>query len=74
MNVPCITLRDNTERAETIHLGTNELVGAKPEKLKPFLDKIMKGEWKQYQGIPLLDGKTSERIVAKIVELYTNKN
>ncbi len=70
MNVPCVTLRDNTERAETIHLGTNELVGTDPGKLKPYLDKIMKGEWKQYQGIPLWDGKTSERIVHKIVEIY----
>ncbi|GAB3224350.1 UDP-N-acetylglucosamine 2-epimerase (non-hydrolyzing) [Algoriphagus aestuariicola] len=70
MNVPCVTLRDNTERAETIHLGTNELVGTDPGKLKPYLDKIMKGEWKQYQGIPLWDGKTSERIVSKIVEAY----
>lgn len=70
MNVPCVTLRDNTERAETIHLGTNELVGTDPKKLKPYLEKIMKGEWKQYQGIPLWDGKTSERIVSKIIDVY----
>lgn len=70
MNIPCITLRDNTERAETIHLGTNELVGTDPKKLKPFLEKIMKGEWKQYQGIPLWDGKTAERIVDILVNSY----
>lgn len=70
MNIPCITLRDNTERAETIHLGTNELVGTDPKKLKPYLDKIMKGEWKQYQGIPLWDGKTAERIVDILVNSY----
>lgn len=70
MNVPCITLRDNTERAETIHLGTNELVGTDPKKLKPYLAKIMKGEWKQYQGIPLWDGKTAERIVAILQSKY----
>jgi UDP-N-acetylglucosamine 2-epimerase (non-hydrolysing) len=70
MNVPCITLRDNTERAETIHLGTNELVGADPNKLKPYLEKIMQGEWKQYQGIPLWDGKTAERIVEILIKNY----
>lgn len=71
MNVPCVTLRDNTERAETIHLGTNELVGTDPAKLKPYLDKIMKGEWKQYQGIPLWDGKTAERIVDILTRSYS---
>ncbi|MDX5337409.1 MAG: UDP-N-acetylglucosamine 2-epimerase (non-hydrolyzing) [Cyclobacteriaceae bacterium] len=70
MNVPCVTLRDNTERAETIHFGTNELVGTDPKKLKPYLDKIMAGEWKQYQGIPLWDGKTAERIVTILIEQY----
>ncbi|WP_407640585.1 non-hydrolyzing UDP-N-acetylglucosamine 2-epimerase [Algoriphagus boritolerans] len=71
MNVPCVTLRDNTERAETIHLGTNELVGTDPKKLKPYLDKIMKGEWKKYQGIPLWDGKTAERIVTILIQTYS---
>ncbi len=70
MNVPCVTLRDNTERAETIHLGTNELVGTDPKKLKPYLEKIMAGTWKQYQGIPLWDGKTAERIVDILIETY----
>lgn len=73
MNVPCLTLRDNTEREETIHLGTNELVGTDPSKLKPYLKKIMQNDWKQYQGIPLWDGKTAERIVAILLQLYTSK-
>ncbi len=72
MNIPCITLRDNTERAETIHLGTNELVGTDPKKLKPYLEKIMTGNWKQYQGIPMWDGKTAERIVTILVDTYSN--
>ncbi len=70
MNVPCMTLRDNTERAETIHLGTNELVGTDPKKLAPYLENLMKGNWKQYQGIPLWDGKTAQRIVDKIIDIY----
>jgi UDP-N-acetylglucosamine 2-epimerase (non-hydrolysing) len=70
MNVPCITLRDNTERPETIELGTNELVGTDPKNLLPYLEKLMNNQWKQYQGIPLWDGKTAERIVDKIIKIY----
>lgn len=70
MNVPCLTLRDNTERAETIHLGTNELVGTNPQNLAPYLEKLIRGEWKSYKGIPLWDGKTAVRIVDKIMEIY----
>ena len=69
MNVPCMTLRDNTERPETITLGTNELVGTNPEALKPYLDKLFEGEWKTYQTIPLWDGKTAKRIVSHILDL-----
>ncbi|GAA0879277.1 UDP-N-acetylglucosamine 2-epimerase (non-hydrolyzing) [Algoriphagus jejuensis] len=71
MNVPCLTLRDNTERPETVNLGTNVLVGTDPKKLKPYLDKIMKGDWKKYQGIPLWDGKTAKRIVDILVKSYS---
>ena len=40
MGIPCITLRDNTERPETITIGTNELIGTKPEAIKPALEKL----------------------------------
>ncbi len=70
MNVPCITLRDSTERAETIHLGTNELVGTDPKNLGPYLAKVLAGSWKQYKGIPLWDGKTAERIVEILLNHY----
>jgi UDP-N-acetylglucosamine 2-epimerase (non-hydrolysing) len=73
MNIPCITLRNNTERAETVLLGTNELAGTDPRNLKPYLEKIMLGNWKQYQGIPLWDGKTSERIVDTLLAHYPAK-
>jgi UDP-N-acetylglucosamine 2-epimerase (non-hydrolysing) len=71
MNVPCLTLRDSTERPETIQLGTNQLVGTNPKNLQPFLEKILRGEWKQYQGIPLWDGNAAERIVEVLVTQYS---
>lgn len=63
MKVPCMTLRDNTERPETITLGTNELVGTDPKAIPPALDRLFSGKWKQGGEIPMWDGKTAERIV-----------
>ena len=63
MGVPCITLRDNTERPETCTIGTNELIGTNPAAIKPALDKLFAGEWKK-GGVPALwDGHTAERII-----------
>lgn len=70
MGVPCLTLRDNTERPETITMGTNELVGTDPKNLKPYMEKILSGSWKKGSQIPLWDGKTAERIVAVLLEIY----
>lgn len=67
--VPCITLRDNTERPETITIGTNELAGTDPAKIKPFIEKMMLGNWKK-GGIPeKWDGHTATRIVEVITGL-----
>jgi UDP-N-acetylglucosamine 2-epimerase (non-hydrolysing) len=69
MGVPCITLRDNTERPETCTVGTNMLIGTKPEAIKPALDKLFAGEWRQ-GAIPVLwDGHTAERIVEILLTL-----
>ena len=63
LGIPCMTLRDTTERPETIEVGTNELVGTDPAKLGPVLDRLFAGEWKK-GGIPeKWDGRTGERIV-----------
>lgn len=71
MNVPCMTLRDNTERPETMSLGTNELLGTDPKAIAPAMEKLFAGEWKQNQEIPLWDGKTSERIVKHLLEIFS---
>lgn len=71
MGIPCMTLRDNTERPETVTLGTNELLGTDPAALKPALDRLFAGEWKA-GGIPeLWDGKASDRIVIALEQLMS---
>ncbi len=68
MGIPCITLRNTTERPETITIGTNELIGTDPSAIKPVLDKLFAGEWKT-GGIPeLWDGKAAARIVEHLIE------
>lgn len=74
LNVPCLTLRDNTERPETITLGTNVLVGIDPKKLKSHLDVLFANQWKKGQSISLWDGKTAKRIVKIISEQLILKN
>lgn len=69
MGVPCITLRDNTERPETCTVGTNELIGTKPEAIKPALDKLFAGEWKRGAIPELWDGHAAERIIKILSDL-----
>ena len=69
MGVPCITLRDNTERPETCTVGTNELIGTNPTAVKPALDKLYAGEWKKGEIPELWDGHAAERIVEILANL-----
>lgn len=69
MNIPCMTLRDNTERPETILIGTNILVGTNPNNIKKNLKKLLAGKWKKGSIPKYWDGKTSARIVKQITKL-----
>jgi len=69
MGVPCLTLRDTTERPETITVGTNELIGTDPARLKPALDRLFAGEWKKGDVPDRWDGHAAERIVAELERL-----
>ncbi len=69
MGVPCITLRDNTERPETVNVGTNELIGTNPNAIKPALEKLFAGEWKKGSIPELWDGNTAKRIVSILKNL-----
>jgi UDP-N-acetylglucosamine 2-epimerase (non-hydrolysing) len=69
MGVPCITLRDSTERPETCTIGTNELIGANPDNIKLALDKLFANRWKRGGIPPLWDGHAAERIVDILIGL-----
>ena len=63
LGVPCITLRDTTERPETCTMGTNELIGTNPSAIPPTLEKLYYGQWKEGRIPALWDGHAAERIV-----------
>ncbi len=69
LGVPCLTLRDTTERPITVSMGTNTLVGGDLERLQSELGLILEGKGKQGQCPPLWDGHASERIAEVICAL-----
>jgi UDP-N-acetylglucosamine 2-epimerase (non-hydrolysing) len=70
MNVPCVTLRDSTERPETCDIGTNILVGNDPDKIRNAFDILLSGRWKQGRIPELWDGLAAKRIVNHLIEIY----
>lgn len=69
MGIPCMTLRNTTERPETCEVGTNELLGTDPKAIGPSLKKLFNGEWKKGAIPEKWDGDTAERIVEHILHL-----
>ena len=70
MGIPCITIRDNTERPETCTIGTNELIGTNPAAIPPTFQKLIEGRWKKGAIPELWDGKAAIRIIKSICNLY----
>jgi UDP-N-acetylglucosamine 2-epimerase (non-hydrolysing) len=71
MKVPCMTLRKNSERPETVFVGTNELVHSL-EDIQHWMEKLFDGKWKTGDIPELWDGNTSQRIVTRLCEIYIN--
>ncbi len=61
LGVPCVTLRDNTERPETIEIGSNVLAGVRPDKVLECLEMMLRKD--NHWSNPFGDGKAGERIV-----------
>jgi len=70
LHVPCLTMRNSTERPETISIGTNELIGDDLHKLSSSIADIVAGKWKKGSIPEFWDGKTSARIVKLLLEIY----
>jgi len=69
MGVPCLTLRDNTERPETVAVGTNEIIGTDPANLAPALARVVAGAWKKGSIPDRWDGHAADRIVETLERL-----
>ena len=69
MKIPCMTLRDNTERPETVEIGTNEILGINPKAIAPAMNKLFNNKWKSGSIPNLWDGKTAEKIIKKLIQL-----
>ena len=63
LRLPCLTLRENTERPVTVTTGTNRIVGQDPEKMREATKDILAGQEKKRQRPDLWDGHAAERIV-----------
>jgi UDP-N-acetylglucosamine 2-epimerase (non-hydrolysing) len=62
-------LRNNTERPETVTIGTNELIGTDPKAIEPTLKKLFSGNWKSGSIPELWDGNTAHRLVQILIKI-----
>ncbi|MFA5139950.1 MAG: UDP-N-acetylglucosamine 2-epimerase (non-hydrolyzing) [Elusimicrobiota bacterium] len=69
LGVPCMTLRENTERPETCTVGTNVLLGSDPRRISRAMRLLFAGKWAKGKIPHLWDGRTSRRIVQHLLRL-----
>lgn len=69
LGVPCLTVRENTERPITVEVGTNMLVGRDPNRIQREVRRIIGGDWKKGRIPPLWDGRASQRIAEIVAAL-----
>ncbi len=69
LKVPCLTLRENTERPETVEVGSNLLLGFDKPKIAQAFQLLLSGNWKRSEIPELWDGRAAERIIDTLVSL-----
>jgi UDP-N-acetylglucosamine 2-epimerase (non-hydrolysing) len=67
LGVPCLTLRNNTERPVTVELGTSTLVGNEPNRIRAAWREALEGRYKRGGEIPLWDGQAAGRIAERLL-------
>ncbi len=72
LKIPCITLRENTERPVTVEIGSNQIVGTDTEKIIEAYKLAVSGNWHESQIPPLWDGKAAQRIVKIMLEIFSS--
>jgi UDP-N-acetylglucosamine 2-epimerase (non-hydrolysing) len=70
LGVPCLTLRDNTERSITIEQGTNRLTGMRPPAVREAVDQVLRDGWPSSRVPPLWDGHAAERIADTVLRVW----
>jgi len=73
LGVPCLTLRENTERPITVEQGTNTMVGRNTAEIRRHADEILAGRGKQGRLPELWDGHSAERIAADLASWLLNR-
>ena len=71
LGIPCLTLRENTERPITIERGTSRLVGNNPARIREAFFDVLAGRWPPAKGIPLWDGRAAPRVAAAMEDWLT---
>lgn len=72
LGVPCLTMRENTERPITTELGTSRLVGNDSGRIREAFQDVLEGRWPVGRPIPLWDGRAAER-VAQVLEEWMKR-
>ena len=68
LGVPCLTMRENTERPITVRLGTSRLVGNDSERIRAAFEDVVNNRWPAGQPIPLWDGRSGARVASAIAD------
>jgi UDP-N-acetylglucosamine 2-epimerase (non-hydrolysing) len=68
LGVPCLTLRENTERPATVEHGTNQVVGVHPDRILAAAQTVLRNPVGEFRTPPLWDGKAAPRIIEVLRE------